>query len=197
MTTLDVCSYPPPRSRSNCTSSRLVTWRWTAWTTTPLQAQLQWRHDLSRIWQDVIRKKRGACGWNNDRAPSGGPFARPTRIGPLRPWSSFTSCNTSATRTSTTSETIFELGFDMIGDLSPTERAWSSPVEVSWYTGCMATRTACVRKDSLPASRPASRGVRLDNCRPMRGRWRGVVSPCSWRWGSAPHLFLDVHIDSL
>ena len=57
-------------------------------------------------------------------------------------------------------------------DFNPTERAWSSPVEVSCdlaYTGCMANRptaprTACVRKDSLPASRPASRETIVVQC---------------------------------
>ena len=78
-------------------------------------------------------------------------------------------------------------------DLSPTERAWSSPVEVSCdlaYTGCMAERptapkTACVRKDSLPASRPASRGVRLLSSNARSMAWRSFATLEAW--DSAPH----------
>ena len=70
-----------------------------------LQVRLQWRHDLSRIRQDVVWEIGDTNTWMEQRPSVSGPFARPTRIGPLRPWSSSTSCNASATRRGMTADT--------------------------------------------------------------------------------------------
>ena len=83
-------------------------------------------------------------------------------------------------------------------DLSPTERAWSFLVEVSCdlaYTGCMAERptapkTACVRKDSLPASRPASRGVRLLSSNARSMAWRSFATLLGVGLSATPSLWM-------